>query len=1809
MESAQRSAGQEELRAVEDQQKEAASAAAVASRRLREFDRPGAALAGRFDALSDPVEGLAQLSARHPILLLPLRLETRFKSSAAGVPQLWVRVYPDECLADGFDETLTQVEYDAGVAFWGAVWAACHDEGRERAAWRDLVATCGSGRAGWVVRRLVPQNPEDQPDAAEGTVRLVLVASDPQSTAVTDYWASVWDAGRDAAALAQARSLLEAAVGATAAVAVVAHPPVNLSEPEPQGGAAAEVSVLLLPAAAALALRTSSWSSAPRVDLLPDRFALLAYDDAGAPPVRVELGRPIAGPLIVGPDPNAPADEQLIPTGADPDHPDTLRIPKDLEWMFDFEKAIEAGMALRFDLTPAQEAAGFARLLVLGVRLSETAQQGAESLERLLTHHLYSRKGLEVLRQGTATNDSGGGGSGYSWREDSDASFGPLFKQREQYTRTSAPRDAADGQNLADGLGLSDDLVARVPGAGLTDRAEARAMQVALWPATIGYTMDALMEPVFPDTTVAATRRFFSDHVSGRGPLPALRIGAQPYGILPTTAFSRLDWFGGRQRDADAAFLDGLVHLIRAIEGDYRGLLGRVSRIGADTEDSHQSLLDVIGLHPTSVEYHSLSADSIAHKAHELSFIDGRAVSILLAMFPREEPVALLRRLGYSGSEIPDLLSRIFHASHKPLDGALIDEVPLSETDRIRPTAGGRNYIEWLADAAADSVAAVQAQNGFDGGKAPTALLYLLLRNAIELGFHEEAVRLLKVADALPTWAASRAEAPFVHVADASAAAATAVSESRYGVLFHADHRVTGVADLAIGEYVARNARTLTQGSLPDHLAALDRLATLPTARLERLLAEHLDTVGYRLDAWKSGVLELGLQLLRSSRADEGGGNGIAIAHVPRARARSAGTHLGMYGWVEPLRPEGKTLRPAVLPPDVEAVVNAHDTQPLLTDPTNLGLIHAPSLGHAATSAVLRNAYVAHSGELNVNLSSKRVRGALGILEGMRGGQSIGALLGYQLERHVHDHGPLTVRALVYPLRREFPLVADAFADTATTDGDAKEAIAAMNVVDGRKLLLHVEKTDVEAYPFGISGLPRRSAPEEQAITDAVRYIRDLNDAVADLVVSEGVHQAVVGNYDRSAGTLDAFAKGSTPPEPDVIRTPRSGVTLTLRTAIHLPATTANPFSFPMTPLASAEPGLNHWLADRMPDPGDVAVTVSYVHRVSGATERTVSQQQLEWQPADLLYRMGAEVGFGDLDERILAYLHAAEPVDITGQITIQHTRRVPGAVTFFELEALLRSLRRIVLGARPLRASDLVRQSDARESDQSTASLPVSRLEGARNALRDVHLPALAILQTEVDDPLRTVDDAIARFEAVAARLAPFRIRDAGSGFAYEWRAATYSAITGEVTGEDAGKPARSLAAHIADWDTRLASFATVMAEFSALPGGADVEERLQLLRTADSLVSTTVSTDPSWTSLESAVALRHTALVTKRAALAQIATVPRPTLAALVADAMTAADTSAFDHDPLSLVVHLDEIARFRAELSATVARLIEQVQTRVGAADAALARHLAAAPADQAAAVVEGLRAVFGEDFVSVPRVTLTATATAELANALAHSTGGGLTKHLTDPPPAGSGRDFPEDDWLHGVARVRPKMHHLENVVLLSGALPGGTPPTLTPLQVPFVAGDPWLGLELPAGTEAPGERLLYTSALGATFDPSAPVGGLLVDEWTEVIPATTQTTGVAFHHDRPNAEPPQAWLLALPAAIDEGWRWDDLVGAVTDALDSAKLRAVEPVHLDATAYDALLPATQSSWTFPEISISNNLLRNVGVYTRLAAEGDR
>ncbi|MGQ0603865.1 MAG: hypothetical protein ACT4QE_19460 [Anaerolineales bacterium] len=1724
-----------------------------------------------FETFTDPRERLRQWPDDSPILLLPLRLETRFKTDAAGQRQLWVRVYPDTCLIDTFDAALTEQEVTNAQAFWAGVWRAGGDEALERAAWRELVASHGSGRAGWIVRRYLPLNPNDKPVKDTATdVLLIIVAPAPLPPAAATFWAAMWRANGDAAAQQAAFAALEQAVGAAQAQEIAERTrPVNFddepAEPHTRSDVQVKVAVLQLTPLEDLQTRRASWSSAPRVELLPERFVLVGYSRSG-PPLTV-LGNLIRTPLAAGPDPNAPPNLQLKPVD------DTLQIPEALAWMFDFDKALAAGMAFRINLTAEQATNGFERLIVLGVRLGDSAEAGRGNFEQLLEHHLHSRAGLEIVPQGTPTNNTEKGGAGYSFRDDSDTTFDVFFRDTPQYTIESDPLLRRDGQWLAELLGLRHDLAQRIPNAGGRDQSEARAMQIALWPGTLGYMMKSLLSPIFAEQDVARTRNFFTRYVSGRGPLPALRIGDQPYGILPTTAFDRINWFSQGER---VNYPAQLYQILKRIDDDWKPLVEKISYIGKGLRpggDPHQTLLDVLGLHPNSVEYYPLQAESVAHKFYELAFLNYSVALNFLGLFPAIIPLTLLREFGYTGDQVPDLLNQVYKARQTPLDGPLIDDRPLSERDPIRKYAGERNYIEWLVEAARTSLEALQREQGFDGNKKPAALLYLLLRHALQLSFRETGLRLQAEAGVEVDAAAAR-EPAFVHVREVQG------SESGYALLFRADERVTGRTDVRLGDYIARNLR-LVNPDLREQIEALERLSRVPTARLERVFAEHIDCCSYRLDSWKMGLLAWQLEAMREQRQE------------------SSGLFLGAYGWLEPVQPEGKTLTPVTLPDDLAQEINRHDKTPLMRDDTNLGLIHAPSINHATTAAVLRNGYVANDGRLAVNLSSRRVRLALEILEGMRNGQSLGALLGYQFERHVHDHGPLQVRDLIYHLRRAFPLAANQIAKTNTETGAAQESIAAMNVVDGRKLIEQIERVNVAAYPFGVETLPRRTEAQETALTNAAAHIRDINDAVADLVLAEGVHQAVLGNYDRSAGTLDAFAKGLYPPEPEVIRTPRSGIALTLRTAIHFSPTPLNPLpAIPLTPLAVAESSVNAWLKDRLPAPAEVGCNVTFTDSVTDTEQTTfISQEQLGLHPIDLLYRAEAETGqaLGDLDDAILRFVQANHTPRHDHEIRIRHTERVTNRVTVFELQALLRSLRSLVVAARPLQPADLMRANDSLRDEQTAVTLPKSRIEAPRDDLRDTLLPALDAVATMLGNAGITIDVALSQFAVTVGRFAAYRLPQTGTGFVFEWRAATYAALTAKVT------------KRLKTWQGCLARYDALIAEYDALPAATPEAERINQLQAAEILISTQLtSPTPASAVYRPALDAKRTAFVNKRNALQQLVDGPRDTLTQLLADAgdIIAAQLplTDFDPDPFDFADDEQEVARFREQLTGAVQRLKDDTLKRIARVEVLLTQHDTAGATDKVNLLQEAAKVLFGDDFQMIPHISLPATAADELANAWAHSASGDLTRYLTDT----AGRDFPVDDWLHGVARVRDKMRQWENAILLGDALPGANAPELTPLQLPYQPGEPWLAMEWPVGHSIAGDRLLYNGHFAEPFDKTKPVCGLLVDEWTEVIPGTEETTGITFHYDRPNSEPPQTWLLALPAVRDGSWSWDELLAAVNDTLDSAKRRALEPVHLDNTAYSWFLPATVSAYTFPEISISNNLLRNAQIYGRLAKE---
>jgi hypothetical protein len=1776
-------------------------AAADANAKSGEAARAAAAAAvalGEFAPFTDPRRNVGSLSDAAPFALLPVRLETRFATVGSGdgtKHQLWVRIYPDDCSIDTFEGMLSATELANAQLYWQRIFRAGGIEADERAAWRSLVAAHGSGRAGYIVDTYRPTN-LPAPSKVIASDEILVIATQTalaavEASAVATYWQAVWLADGDVTREQAARIALEATVGvARAAQLVASYRPYNLADRPlpPLGRADVALSTAFVIFPPEPPTRQSAWSQAPQVKHFPERFVVLGYNDGQQ--TLEAIGGVVELPLYVGPDPSA--DPETDPTSAI--HPDggDLFVPDQLKWMVHFERAVAAGMGIAIDLTPTQAARGFDRLIVLGLQLSARHVDGQAALEELLRHHAVGRSGLAIVPQGTPTHNTSGTGTGYTRLDDADRSFDDR-KNAPLFTVTADPMQKRDGQWAAELLGVDSALFATVHAAGGKDQMRARAIQRALWPATIGYWMDKLLAPVFRDEAIASTRWFFTHYVSGRGAVPAIRIGSQPYGILPTTAFSRIRWLDPKQEgepgwgDAELNFLRALFAILRAVDADWTALSAGNAHVGRPG-DAHQTLLDVVGLHPSSVEFYSRYAESLSELFNlaNLWGVGPDFIQAVNALALHAAAGGLLARLGYAGSAQPDILQHFFLRNADPIT-KIVDDRPLSETDPIRAyTDDGRNYIRWLIDAANTSLEALRTEQGFSGNATPEMLLYLYLRHALMLGYYDTSYELHKTAGFLSSaeLAAMKPEPAFVHVADVTAGG----NQSRFAALYKTELRITGNPTLLVSDYITRNLGFLMQSrGLKDQLDALGILADAPTADLERAFAEHVDTCTYRFDAWLLGLVNYQLQAMRYGGGDE--------------KPSRTGVYLGAYAWVEDLRPSPSQPVPVELPDDI---ATNFPGPPIVHDPANGGYIHAPSLTQARTAAVLRGGYLASASAGNpqtmaVNLSSDRVRLALSLLEGIRNGQSLGALLGYLFERGLHDaHGLAEVDKFVYPLRKAFPLVADSLSTTKTPPDVPIEAIEARNVLDGRKLLAQIAASGVPTYPFGLATLPPASAAEAAAINAEADRLRDVYDAISDLALAEGVHQAVQGNFERIAATLEAYSSGNFPPGPQVVETPPGGVGLTHRVAIHLRPGLAAPAG--ATPRAQAEPALDDWLASLLPLLDRIGCTVTWTDPAGVAQQQPVTLDDLGLRPIDLLWliKPDAVQTMAELDDRVLRFALATAAPRPDAQLKIAYMTAPPGAFSIFEVTALVRSLKTLATGARALRATDAALNSDARPEQNSTVFVDRARIAIPAAALATLGTDIgafLAPIEPLVADPVANraaivdgidgfLDAAVALLERAARLAMPL----SGWGFAYAWRQRAVADLLAQV---------RDL---VTRWDAKLDDFDAKVLAYDALPAGTSDDERFTALRAAEMVISTQPEPAPaSPATLRALLDTKRDAFAARRGLFAGVLTSTGTRFGDFLNAVAALLPVAAFDAQPFDLTLFGDRAVLLAQDLVTNLRGHRAAVDGRQQAVQKQLDAHDSAGSAtDRVQALQNAAQALFGDEFRILPEFSLVAAQGDEWANAVTASPA--LLSYLTTTV----GIDFPVEEWLAGAARVRPMLHAFEATVALADAL-GRTEPTLVPAQFPFAADAPWLAMQFPPEYTLDSDRLLYTAQYVAPFDKTARQCGLLLDEWTEVIPATTRTTGITFNFNRPDNEPPQAILLVTPASASGAWQWDDLVGALNETLDLAKKRSVEPTQLDATPYAPLLPATVMAVTLYGISITTSFAAANGVFRTLEA----
>jgi hypothetical protein len=252
-------------------------------------------------------------------------------------------------------------------------------------------------------------------------------------------------------------------------------------------------------------------------------------------------------------------------------------------------------------------------------------------------------------------------------------------------------------------------------------------------------------------------------------------------------------------------------------------------------------------------------------------------------------------------------------------------------------------------------------------------------------------------------------------------------------------------------------------------------------------------------------------------------------------------------------------------------------------------------------------------------------------------------------------------------------------------------------------------------------------------------------------------------------------------------------------------------------------------------------------------------------------------------------------------------------------------------------------------------------------------------------------------------------------------------------------------------------------------------------------------------------------------------------------------------------------NDVAATTEESAAQQTRTRELV-ARADSVASELTRRVEAATAEPGARLK--LAHVFGESFRLLVPFT---PATDALLQAL-----------LQGPAPAPTPAQIRE--WLRGAALVRAPLDRYQRLAMLQRALVG-EPAALTVTQVPHLPGTAWVALPFADEAARPVSGTLSLALFAANAvlpGATARWAGLLLDEWTELIPNREESTALAFHYDDPGAEAPQAILVAVPPDNAEHWTLETVLDVLRETLELARLRAVDGDLL--AVLRQLLPAT-------------------------------
>lgn len=516
---------------------------------------------------------------------------------------------------------------------------------------------------------------------------------------------------------------------------------------------------------------------------------------------------------------------------------------------------------------------------------------------------------------------------------------------------------------------------------------------------------------------------------------------------------------------------------------------------------------------------------------------------------------------------------------------------------------------------------------------------------------------------------------------------------------------------------------------------------------VEEAITGFFDLFSYRLDAWLEGMLCYRLDKLIGR-----GEHSIA---------------LGAYGMVFDLK-EDKL------------------------EPVSGEYILAPSVNQAITAAVLRSAYNkgTEGNELCVNLSSSRVRKAKRVIAGVRNGLSVGAVLGSDFERLLHDAFKTNGAELdkfIFPLRKRFPL------DAKVVQGkdDVREpAVFTTTVINAAAMLSNLrslagsgKKTlydtfyngrtlstkfkdwciewgwlDGDKHKRNIFDSSQDQKNDMIQLLYCIQEVFDTYDALTDVVLSESVYKLCEGNRDAVTALMQCMQQEKGIPMPDVTEVPYDCARIEYRALAALrdaSVTCANSF------LQMADPSMDAWMGmmlglDNCPALMRLGITPSEIVYLSANEGFETWLVTMSGGDRTCLEDYAGIEFAVDSMRSLLTTTHALTPKEL---IAGSPKREVPDGVDYDELEGRFSALYNKVVALRndmnDLAAVWTVENESAEETagkvaDRSNLLMQCCRL-GMMNAFDvievetpDQLLPTLVSIASMLSDRISKVDDLL---------------------------------------------------------------------------------------------------------------------------------------------------------------------------------------------------------------------------------------------------------------------------------------------------------------------------------------------------------------------------------------------------------------------------------------------------------------------------------